>query len=332
MNVQVKNIVIPEVSQSRINNKVLKKIEIMVSSVSAVSNISEVEYQIADKYKLSVATQRRLKSELRKLFLLPKRSSLIPIAYHPQLRKALEYAIVRKEPSDKGTLRSGKKLVITFDGLTNTIPLEQFIFTTYLQEGLNATAVFRTLTNLCKKGYILSLPEKNVCHENDLPSLASVRRYLRKKLSKETYNNSIDKNKDDEFINFRSLDKRFEHDTRGIIDSIVQCCKEIHKGLGHKHREVIYHRAVEKELKLRSIPFVHEAEYEINYKGSVIGKDRVDFLVGMEIIIELKAKKNFLPEDIEQAKRYLSLLNRKLCLLINFGGRKLQVKRFGTIP
>jgi GxxExxY protein len=66
------------------------------------------------------------------------------------------------------------------------------------------------------------------------------------------------------------------------------------------------------------------------YKGEKVGRKRVDFIVGDDsgdVMVEIKAKAVLEEVDFVQALSYLRASGYKVGLLINFGGRSLEVKR-----
>jgi GxxExxY protein len=65
------------------------------------------------------------------------------------------------------------------------------------------------------------------------------------------------------------------------------------------------------------------------YKGEKVGRKRVDFIVGDDsgdVMVEIKAKAVLEEVDFVQALSYLRASGYKVGLLINFGGRSLEVK------
>jgi GxxExxY protein len=61
-----------------------------------------------------------------------------------------------------------------------------------------------------------------------------------------------------------------------------------------------------------------------------VGKKRVDFLVDDPtgaVLVEIKAKSKLEDVDFVQALSYLKASGYKVGLLINFGGRSLEIKR-----
>ena len=51
-----------------------------------------------------------------------------------------------------------------------------------------------------------------------------------------------------------------------------------------------------------------------------------------ELIVETKAASMIKPEDVEQCLLYLHQGNYRLCLLVNFGVKPLQTRRFVHTP
>lgn len=101
----------------------------------------------------------------------------------------------------------------------------------------------------------------------------------------------------------------------------------VYNELGFGHKESIYQKALEKELKEAKIPYKKEMSLAVNYKGEKVGNYRPDFIIDDKIIIEIKAVA-FMPKEFEtQLINYLKSTKYQLGLLINFGSSKLQIKR-----
>ncbi len=77
-----------------------------------------------------------------------------------------------------------------------------------------------------------------------------------------------------------------------VTDEIIASAEEVHEILGVGHSETTYHRAMERELSERGIPFSSEGTIPIFYKGSPVGRRRPDLFVESDdgtVIVELKA-------------------------------------------
>lgn len=113
-----------------------------------------------------------------------------------------------------------------------------------------------------------------------------------------------------------------------ITSSVIECAYRVHKQLGIGFQEVIYQRALEIEFSKIGINFQREKEMSILYNQMIIGIRRVDFLVDDDIMIELKALTQLEDVHIAQLMNYIEAYKVRIGLLINFGAKKLEIKRF----
>jgi len=112
-----------------------------------------------------------------------------------------------------------------------------------------------------------------------------------------------------------------------LTGKIIGCAMEVHKILGNGFQEVIYQRALEKEMVLQGLVFSREFEMPISYKGEQIGTRRVDFLVEGVVSVEIKSVVKLEDVHLAQAINYLEAYNLEIGLLINFGAKSLEFKR-----
>ena len=113
----------------------------------------------------------------------------------------------------------------------------------------------------------------------------------------------------------------------GLTGKIIGCAMEVHKILGNGFQEVIYQRALAKEMNLQNVSFSREFEMPILYKEEQIGTRRVDFLVDERVSVEIKAITKLEDVHLAQAINYLEAYNLEIGLLINFGAKSLEFKR-----
>lgn len=112
-----------------------------------------------------------------------------------------------------------------------------------------------------------------------------------------------------------------------LTGKIIGCAMEVHKILGNGFQEVIYQRALAKEMILQGVSFSREHEMPIFYKEERIGTRRVDFLIEDVISVELKAVTKTEDVHLAQAINYLEAYNLEVGLLVNFGAKSLEFKR-----
>jgi GxxExxY protein len=67
----------------------------------------------------------------------------------------------------------------------------------------------------------------------------------------------------------------------------------------------------------------------VYYKEKKAGRKRVDFVVD-EVMVEIKAKSAIEDVDFVQTLSYLKASGYKVGLLLNFGSKKLQIKRLAN--
>ena len=109
---------------------------------------------------------------------------------------------------------------------------------------------------------------------------------------------------------------------------IIGVCMEVHRNLGPGLLEVVYKDALEIEFKANDIPFEREKKFSIEYKGVILPhKFYADFIVNEDIVLEVKAVKEFSGEHTAQVLNYMKLSESEIGLLVNFQNKSLQHKR-----
>ncbi|WP_319256294.1 GxxExxY protein [Desulfosarcina sp.] len=95
---------------------------------------------------------------------------------------------------------------------------------------------------------------------------------------------------------------------------------EVYREMGCGFLEAVYQECMEKELRLRRIPFIAQQELELNYKGEPLERTyQPDLICYDSIILELKAVREICDEHRAQLHNYLKATGMKLGLLVNFG-------------
>ena len=111
----------------------------------------------------------------------------------------------------------------------------------------------------------------------------------------------------------------------------IGCCFEVYNELGSGFLKAIYQEALAMEFTNRKVPFMEFPEIEVEYKGIILNKKYYpDFLCFDKIIVEIKAVELIAPEHEAVLLNYLKGTNSPLGLFVNFGGTKLQYKRFAN--
>lgn len=108
---------------------------------------------------------------------------------------------------------------------------------------------------------------------------------------------------------------------------IVGILFKVHAELGRYRNEKQYADRLEFLLKENKIDYLREFNLPISFEGEKKNRNKPDFIINDKIILDLKAKSIITKEDYFQMQRYLTTLNRKLGLIINFRQKYLRPKR-----
>jgi len=110
---------------------------------------------------------------------------------------------------------------------------------------------------------------------------------------------------------------------------IIGAAMEVHKEMGCGFLEGVYQEALEVEFGVQGIPYKAQPVVEILYKGKPLEKKyQPDFICFDDVIVEIKALEYLSGIEEAQIINYLNATKLKVGLLINFGSKSLEHKRF----
>ncbi len=112
---------------------------------------------------------------------------------------------------------------------------------------------------------------------------------------------------------------------------IVGCAFDVFNELGPGFHEKYYQRALAESFKNKNLKFSEQAGHPLKYKGIIIGRQYLDFLVEDKIIVEIKKGNIFSKRHVDQVMNYLKTNNLKLAILINFTNNGIVSKRIINI-
>lgn len=119
-----------------------------------------------------------------------------------------------------------------------------------------------------------------------------------------------------------ALESRMETQGSPLAKEVIGCAIEVHRGLGPGLLESTYSHCLAYELAARGIPFLREYQLPVRYKETSVGYGyRVDFVVGGELIVEVKSVDLLNATHQAQLLTYLKLSGIGHGLLINFNAR-----------
>lgn len=102
----------------------------------------------------------------------------------------------------------------------------------------------------------------------------------------------------------------------------------VSNALGSGFLEKIYENALAYELRDAGLLVEQQHEIAVHYRGAVIGAYTADLLVENCVLVELKAIKALDTIHEAQCMNYLKATRLSLCLLLNFGRPRVEIKRW----
>ena len=108
---------------------------------------------------------------------------------------------------------------------------------------------------------------------------------------------------------------------------IIGCALTVANTLGLGFLEKVYENALASELRKAGIAVAQQHGVVVLYDGVVVGEYAVDLLVEESVVVELKAVMALNDVHRAQCVNYLKATGFRMCLLLNFGGPRLEIKR-----
>ena len=108
---------------------------------------------------------------------------------------------------------------------------------------------------------------------------------------------------------------------------IIGCIYWVSNALGTGFLEKAYENALVHEIRKAGLKVKQQFAMVVRYDGIVVGDFAADLLVDDQVLIELKAIDGLDGIHTAQSLNYLAATGQKVCLLVNFGRPKVQIKR-----
>jgi len=112
-----------------------------------------------------------------------------------------------------------------------------------------------------------------------------------------------------------------------ITERIIGCTFTVSNGLGSGFVEKVYENALAHELRKTGLDVTQQYPIKVYYDGIVVGEFFADLLVQKRVLVELKSIKTLTEKEQTQCLNYIKATKLPLCLLINFGNPKVEIKR-----
>lgn len=112
-----------------------------------------------------------------------------------------------------------------------------------------------------------------------------------------------------------------------LTERVIGCAYTVGNALGSGFLEKVYENALAHELRKTGLKIEQQRNLQVRYDGVVVGDYVADLLVDEYVLVELKTVKSFDEIHVAQCINYLKASGLPVCLLINFGGPRVEIKR-----
>jgi GxxExxY protein len=119
-----------------------------------------------------------------------------------------------------------------------------------------------------------------------------------------------------------------EEALNALSERIIGCAFQVSNTLGCGFLEKVYERALAYELRRSGVNVKQQEPIKVYYDGIVVGDYFADLQVEDAIIVELKATQDSPDAFAAQCLNYLKATGLPLCLLLNFGKSRVEIKRY----
>lgn len=117
-------------------------------------------------------------------------------------------------------------------------------------------------------------------------------------------------------------------DLDALTHAVIGCAYRVSNELGCGYVEKVYRNAMLRVLERAGLKAEKEAPISVLFDGVVVGEFFADLLVEGVVLVELKAVRELDELHWAQCLNYLKATKLPVCLLINFGSTRIQLKRF----
>jgi GxxExxY protein len=108
---------------------------------------------------------------------------------------------------------------------------------------------------------------------------------------------------------------------------VIGCAFTVLNTLGAGFLEKVYENALAIEMRAAGLAIVQQHGVRVLYNDMVVGEYFPDLLVEDVLLVELKIVKALDDTHRMQCTNYLKATGLRLCLLLNFGNPRLEIKR-----
>jgi GxxExxY protein len=112
-----------------------------------------------------------------------------------------------------------------------------------------------------------------------------------------------------------------------LTETIIGCAYRVYNKMGFGFLESVYEKCLLIELRKAGLEAEFQKPITVYYDDEVVGEYVADIIVNDTIILELKSVRRVIEAHEVQLVNYLVATGKPVGLLLNFGERKVEVRR-----
>ncbi len=112
-----------------------------------------------------------------------------------------------------------------------------------------------------------------------------------------------------------------------LTEKIIGCAYRVYNKMGFGFLESVYEKCMLIELRKQDLTAEAQKPITVYYESEIVGEFVADIIVNDTVILELKSVREIIKAHEVQLVNYLSATGKPVGLIINFGEKKVEIKR-----
>ena len=114
---------------------------------------------------------------------------------------------------------------------------------------------------------------------------------------------------------------------KDVTETIIGCAYRVYNIMGFGFLESVYEKCLLIELRRADLDAESQMPITVYYENEIVGEFVADIVVNDTIILELKSVRRIIKAHEVQLVNYLVATGKPVGLILNFGERKVEIKR-----
>ena len=114
---------------------------------------------------------------------------------------------------------------------------------------------------------------------------------------------------------------------KDITETIIGSAYRVYNKMGFGFFESVYEKCLLIELRKAGLDAESQKPITVYYENEIVGEFVADIIVNDTVILELKSVRRIVKAHEVQLVNYLIATGKPVSLILNFGERKIEIKR-----